>query len=216
MSTSVALYQIAAEFRADAAKLADLDLDDDTLKDTLESLSGELEVKAVNVGKFIKGLEVTVTAMKSAEKALKVRRESAENRLERITTYLKDNMVACGILKIEGPDLKLAVRTNPGSLVIDDLGEIDIGFFTVPPQPEPELYWLRYPDGRSFTIPGKSMTPIYMEWLVQDGAQVSPMVFAPPPPAPALDNAALKKAISDGAAVNGARVVKSTRLEIRA
>ena len=39
-----ALYELAAEYRADAEKLADMDLDEQTLADTLEGLGGELEV----------------------------------------------------------------------------------------------------------------------------------------------------------------------------
>jgi hypothetical protein len=39
-----ALYEIAHQYRADADKLADMDLDEQTLADTLDSLSGDLEV----------------------------------------------------------------------------------------------------------------------------------------------------------------------------
>ena len=38
------LYDIAAEYRQTADKLADLDLDEQTISDTLEGMSGALEV----------------------------------------------------------------------------------------------------------------------------------------------------------------------------
>ena len=46
---NLSLFSIAAEYRADCEKLCDLDLDEATLRDTLEGMSGELEVKARNV-----------------------------------------------------------------------------------------------------------------------------------------------------------------------
>ena len=40
------LYDIAAQYRADVARLADLDLPAEVITDTLDAMSGELEVKA--------------------------------------------------------------------------------------------------------------------------------------------------------------------------
>ena len=48
-----ALYLLAEEYRAAAEKLADLDLDEQTVADTLESLAGSVEVKATNVAMFL-------------------------------------------------------------------------------------------------------------------------------------------------------------------
>jgi hypothetical protein len=66
--SSVSLYKLADEFLAAANQLADLDLPPEAIKDTLESLSGDLEVKAVNVAMFVRGLDATIDAMKTAEK----------------------------------------------------------------------------------------------------------------------------------------------------
>ena len=40
------LYEIATSYRADVARLADLDLPAEVITDTLDAMSGELEVKA--------------------------------------------------------------------------------------------------------------------------------------------------------------------------
>lgn len=40
-----ALYEIAADYRADLAALADLDLDPQTVADTLEGMQGDLQAK---------------------------------------------------------------------------------------------------------------------------------------------------------------------------
>ena len=50
---SLALYTITAEYRQQAAQLAELDLDDQTLADTLESLQWPVEEKAKAVSAVI-------------------------------------------------------------------------------------------------------------------------------------------------------------------
>ena len=61
------LFVLAGEYRSAAQKLADLDLDEQTVADTLESLSGDLEVKATNVAMFARDLEARAEAIKQAE-----------------------------------------------------------------------------------------------------------------------------------------------------
>ena len=64
----LSLYQISNEYLADLEKLQELNLDDQTFLDTLEGLSGELEVKATNVAFFIRNLESSAEQIKIAEK----------------------------------------------------------------------------------------------------------------------------------------------------
>ncbi len=65
---NLALYQIADQYLQDMQMLQERDLDDQTFADTLESLSGDLEVKATNVAMFIRNLEASADAIKAAEK----------------------------------------------------------------------------------------------------------------------------------------------------
>ena len=81
------LYDIAAEYRQTADKLADLDLDEQTIADTLEGMSGALEVKAQNVVMFARNLEATATAIKEAETAMAARRKAIENRAAGLRRY---------------------------------------------------------------------------------------------------------------------------------
>ncbi|CAK0767993.1 hypothetical protein CCP3SC1_510020 [Gammaproteobacteria bacterium] len=46
------LYHLAAEYRATAETLADLDIPEEAVRDTLESLAFPLEQKAANVAMF--------------------------------------------------------------------------------------------------------------------------------------------------------------------
>ena len=137
MNTS--LYSLAAEYNEVAERLADLDLDEQTIADTLEGLAGTLEVKATNVAMFAKNLEVTAAAIKEAEGNMAKRRKAIEARSERLLAYLKQNMEATGITKIESPYLRIAIRNNPAAVHIDAESQIPAEFFKQAPPPPPAL-----------------------------------------------------------------------------
>lgn len=129
-----ALYLLAAEYRAAADKLADLELDDQTIADTLEGLSGDLEVKANNVAMFARNLESTALAIKEAEGAMAARRKAIEKRAEGLRRYLLSSMQTAGIQSIECPYFKLSVRANPASVNVFDERQIPAQYMR---QPEP-------------------------------------------------------------------------------
>ena len=135
-----ALYELTKEYRSAAERLADLDMDEQTVIDTLESLAGDIEVKSKNVAFFIRNLESTASAIKQAESDMASRRKAIENRAARLKTYLLDNMMACQITKIECEYFKLSVRENPPSVVIDsvDLLPADYMRYPEPPPPVPD------------------------------------------------------------------------------
>jgi hypothetical protein len=131
-----ALYVIAGEYVEASKKLADLDLDDQTVADTLEGLSGALEVKAQNVACFIRNLEVTADAIKAFEAEQKERRQAIEKRAERMRSYLQQCMEATGIQRIEGPGIVLAFRKS-SAVAIDEPGLIPVEFMRQPEPPPP-------------------------------------------------------------------------------
>lgn len=132
-----ALYNIAAEYREAAEKLSDLDLDEQTIADTLEGMSGELEVKATNVAFFARNLESLAASIKDAEAGMAARRKALENRAARMRDYLLNCMQLAGVQKIEGPYFKLAQRENPPAIIIDEPGLIPAEFMRQPDPPPP-------------------------------------------------------------------------------
>jgi hypothetical protein len=135
--TNTSLYVLTGEYLAVADRLADLDLDDQTVADTLEGLAGELEVKATNVAMFVRNLEASADAIKEAEGRMAARRKAIENRADRVRHYLQYNMETTGITKIESPYFKLAIRENPPSVVIDAESLIPAAFMRQPDPPPP-------------------------------------------------------------------------------
>lgn len=155
-----ALYVLADDYRAAAEKLADLDLPPDVVADTLESMAGDIQVKATNVAMFARNLESMAEQIKAAEAQMAERRKSIEKRAAGIREYLHGCMERSGITKIECPYFKIAIRDNPASVVIDDERAIPAEFMRQPEPPPPS------PDKRAIAesikagrdVPGAHLT----------------------------------------------------------
>lgn len=150
------LYELAGEYHQAAVTLSNMDMDEQTIADTLEGLSGALEEKAKNVAFFVRNLESTAEQIKLAEKQMADRRKAMENRAERIREYLKTNMELAGITQIECPHFKLSIKKNPPSVVIDAESQIPADYMTQPvappPAPDKKLIAQAIKDG--FEVPG--------------------------------------------------------------
>jgi len=137
MNAPISLYKLADQYLEAANRMADLDMDDQTIADTLDGLTGELEVKATNVAMFVRNLEASAEAIKAAESDMNARRKAIENRAKRIRAYLQEQMQRTGISKIECPYFKLAIRDNPPSVSIDAESQIPAEFMRTPEPPPP-------------------------------------------------------------------------------
>lgn len=131
------LFALTAEYRDAAMKLAELDMDAQTVADTLESLSGELETKAQGVAYMVRSLEADAAAVKQWSKEAAERAKALENRAENLRDYLARCMEACSIEKISGPGVVLSWRAS-SAVVIDEPGLIPAEFMRVKPAPDPE------------------------------------------------------------------------------
>lgn len=124
-----ALFILAAEHRALADKLHNLDLDDQTIADTLESEGGDLVEKCKNVAAVFRNLESDAKQIKEAEQQLAERRKAIEKRAESLKNYLKTNMEVAGITKIECPWFLISIAQNPEAVTVDDESLIPRDYF---------------------------------------------------------------------------------------
>jgi len=129
------LYDISAEYRAAADKLADMDLDEQTIADTLEGMSGELEVKAQNVVMFTRNLESTAAAIKEAETQMAARRKALENRAEGLRRYLLGSLQYAGVQKIECPYFRITIQDNPPAVDVFEPGLLPAEYMRQPDPP---------------------------------------------------------------------------------
>lgn len=138
--TAMTLFELAAERRALAERLMDLDLDDQTIADTLDGESGALESKATDVVSIARALDTFAAAIRVEEERLAARRKAAEARAARLHVFVRDAMLLAGIEKIEGPRFKLSLRTGAQRVVVDSAEQVPQGYlrFAAPPPPEPD------------------------------------------------------------------------------
>lgn len=133
------LYEIAVQYRADVAKLCDLDLDDQTIADTLDGMQGELTVKARNIAAIAADLDASAAAMREAEKRMKDRRQAVERRAERLRHHLLHGMQVAGVHRIESPDVCVTLKANPPSVDVFEPALVPAEYMRQPEPPPPAV-----------------------------------------------------------------------------
>jgi hypothetical protein len=138
MSSEVALYELAGQYRALAERLADMDLDAQTVADTIEAsgLTDALQEKAQGVELVARAAEMhcpTIDAEIARLQALKARRQRIAQGLR---DYLKLNMEAAGIERIECPLFRVTLKKNPPAVEVLDEKALPEHFW-VTPEPKP-------------------------------------------------------------------------------
>lgn len=108
--------------------------------DTLDGIEEEFELKAENIGCFIKQLDGELEMLKKEKAAFERRRKAKENQLQRMRSYLLSCMQKMGRTKIETGKTKITVRTNPESAQFEN----EKAFIQWAKKNADEL--LRYPD----------------------------------------------------------------------
>ena len=187
MKNALRLYEIADNYLSTLDYLTDpeADIPMEAVTDTLESFEIDLTEKATNVAAFARNLEATAKAIKEAEQAMARRRRALENRARWIKDYLKTNMEATGISKIESPWFVLAIRKNPPAVEVVNVDELPDDTVTV----TLEMGRAAYNQAREH-FNGHKVT----------GTKV--------------DKAGIKTRLKAGEGIEGARLVRSTRLQI--
>jgi len=154
MNTS--LYVIAAEYRQIALRLAELDIDEQTIADTLESVNGPLVEKTTQLAMVMRNLEATAVQIKAAEASMAARRQKIEKRAERLRSYLIDALQQAGVQKITGAHFELTIRKNPPAVVIEPDAYLPTKFLRQPEPPPPVPDKTRIKDAiqNGLSVPG--------------------------------------------------------------
>ena len=132
-----ALYLLADEYRAAARALADLDIDEQTVSDTLESLSGDLEHKAQNVAMMARSFDADAAAIAEWAKQAVARAKAIQARADGLRDYLARCLEGAGIETIEGPGVRIGWRKSTAVNVFET-ALIPAEFMRQKPPPEPE------------------------------------------------------------------------------
>lgn len=131
------LYDLSEEYAVLNEMMYDPEVDEQTLKDTMEAIWGEIEDKADGYAKIIKGMGADATAIKEEEERLYCRRKQLETRSKYLKDTLEANMRAIGKTKFKTTLFSFNIQKNGGlePLVIDGLIDDIPGKFLIPQPP---------------------------------------------------------------------------------
>ena len=110
------LYELSQNYLA----VQDMDLEPETLKDTLDSIEEAFEDKAENIAKWIRNLEADKKAFEEEEKRFKEKKQAADNRIKSLKLYLEDNMRLTGKTKFKAGFFSFAIQNNRPSVEVFD------------------------------------------------------------------------------------------------
>lgn len=125
------LYKLSESY-SQVIEMAD-QLDDGTLKDTLDSIEEAFDDKAENIAKSIKEIEGQADMIKAEKDRLAKREQAMRNNAKSMKVYLQEQMDVIGKRKVQGELLTVAIQKNAPSVKIESEQYIPKGFFE--PQP---------------------------------------------------------------------------------
>ena len=136
---SVALYTLTGQYLQLAEQLADLDLDATTVQDTIEAsgIVDDIAQKATGIEMIARSMEMHTPAIDAEIDRLCALKKQRTRKAQGLRDYLKSNMQAAGITKLESPLFKIALQNNPPAVEIYEPGLIPAEFMKTPETPPP-------------------------------------------------------------------------------
>jgi hypothetical protein len=156
--TNTPLYKLADEYVAIAMQLADSELPDDVITDTLEGASGEIEIKAWNTSALILQFSGEAAIIKEAEQRMAARRKSLERRIEWMRGYVLVQLIRTGITEIDSPEFVIRVQDNPPKVILDDEDAVPNAFKLTE-----TVTTIRKADIRKSLLEGKTVAGAHLE-----------------------------------------------------
>ena len=156
------LYVLTDQYQALMHQLDELDLDAQTIADTIEAsgLTDSIQDKAQGVEMVASAATQYVPAIDAEIARLQALKASRERVAQGLRDYLKRNMESMGIDKIECPFFKITIAKNPAAVDIFDPLSLPAVYMVVP-EPKPAM-----PDKKAIAaaikagqeVPGARMT----------------------------------------------------------
>lgn len=122
------LYELSQDLLAVKNLLEYGELDEDTARDTIESIEGAAESKLESIGKLIQEMEGEKLALKNEIERLKAREASKTKAIDRLREYVQSYLVTQDIKSIEAGLFKYSLRK---STYVDITGEVPDEFMKV-------------------------------------------------------------------------------------
>ena len=128
------LYELTGMYLQLMDMMDDPDIDPDLIRDSMESLDGEIEEKADNIGMLIRNYEASYDAVDKEIKRLQAKKKSWERNIASLKNYLKRSMTAADKKKIKTDKFTFSIREGSNSAVVDEEENVPENFRV--PQPD--------------------------------------------------------------------------------
>lgn len=129
------LYELSGQYQ-DLERLAESeDIPEEVLRDTLEGLLGDFEVKATNIAKLVLSLDATAEAIEAAAEAMKLRAKRIEQRAEQLRAYVLFHMQAMKVAGVDNEEIVIKRKNNQPAVVVTDEAIVPDEYWRQPPPP---------------------------------------------------------------------------------
>ena len=152
------LYEISTQYLATAQQLAELDIDEQTLSDTLEAEAWPVEEKVRAVSAVILNLQAEADMVKGTADRIAKRAKALQSRADALHDYLLINMQRTGITEIKALDGTFKAklyRERDASVVIDSENLIPADYMReIPARCEPDKVLIKKAINDGYEVPG--------------------------------------------------------------
>jgi len=107
------------------------DLPAEAIRDTLEAMEGDIKSKAVSLADWALDMDGNIEKIDAAIERLQEKKKTIAKRRESLIEYLRNNMEATGINKIQCPLFSITLVAGRESVAISDEGAIPDEFLRV-------------------------------------------------------------------------------------
>ena len=132
------LFDITEEFKALYELATDPECDEQVFNDTLEALTGELEVKSKGYVSVIKQLEMEMTQANITAEMFKQKAKVRENHIKQMKNALLFAMSQIGTDKVEAGEWTIKVQNNGGVQPLKITGDVPQNMTKVIVEPDTE------------------------------------------------------------------------------
>ena len=120
------IYELTADMMKILSMMDDPDLDQQTLKDTMEGIEGAYEDKFDGYAAVIRQLTSYINELEEEKKRIDARKESFENNVKKMKKIMLESMNATGKTKFRTAKNSFWTQKNKASVVIDAKSVWDI------------------------------------------------------------------------------------------
>lgn len=136
------------------------ELDEETKKDTLDSVKLPFDKKVIGVAYAMKNIETPIAAIDEEIKRLQAKKSAIKNKAEWLKGYLKDSMEAAKVELIESDLIKIRLQNSAPKLEITcEVDELPKGYWTTKTEFVAETALIKNDLKKGQTIEGCHLKP---------------------------------------------------------